>query len=683
MGEPGRAVPLREHLAVLAELCPVALFELDDRLTLVCGNEAFHAFAATAGDGWVTLVHPDDRAWVCETIRAHLGALAPFEVECRRSGDGASWLGLSGRPVVGSGTAAGAVCAVRDISSRKAAQGAVAKGGGLFKKVVESVADGILVADLDGRILVSNPAIERMLEYGPGELAGMMIPQICAGSPRPPEDQRWRTGATEHIDYLYRAKSGREVQCVVGLTPYYDENGVIVGSMSVSTDVSAERALQRELEAREARYRAILDNLQDVYFEIDTEDRISYASASCTAQMGYTPDEIVGTPLGEVVVEAAMIARVGELLQVTERLPDVELNVRHRDGRSIPAIVTVAIMRDEGGQFAGYRGTLHNIQERKRLEEERDRIFRLSLDPLAALDRSARLVRANPAWTATTGWNHHELVGKRPFDFFHPDDQHAARAAREQIVAGQDVRDCRLRFRCKDESYRWLSWNITPPGEDGEVYCVVRDISDLVDAEERQRSALAQVSATAARLERQAAELTRLRNEAEYAADHDTLTGLLNRRAWFREAVQQRFDWVCLIDIDRFKAVNDTYGHVAGDAVLRVVADAIRRSAPDAPAGRLGGEEFALLMNGAPDRVRTICDDVLQEIARQLTLTLDGQPIAVTASAGLAAWTGGLQSREHGLARTYDAADRALYQAKAAGRARLAVADRGGLPAAA
>ncbi len=154
---------------------------------------------------------------------------------------------------------------------------------------------------------------------------------------------------------------------------------------------------------------------------------------------------------------------------------------------------------------------------------------------------------------------------------------------------------------------------------------------------------------------------------ARLLADTDPLTGLLNRRSFLERAIGREGDQILLIiDIDHFKAVNDTIGHDGGDEVLRVVARALRMSAPaDALIARIGGEEFAIVTHAASPLVS---ETILCALRRE-RMPFD---ITVTASIGTCI---GPMARETDWKRLYCNADRALFAAKAAGRDRSRAAE--------
>jgi diguanylate cyclase len=138
---------------------------------------------------------------------------------------------------------------------------------------------------------------------------------------------------------------------------------------------------------------------------------------------------------------------------------------------------------------------------------------------------------------------------------------------------------------------------------------------------------------------------------------------------------------VAIFDIDFFKSVNDSYGHPAGDEVLREVARRLQSALPGtAFLGRLGGEEFAVLFTGPFGEAREASAAAALAVGAE-PITLEGSlKIHVTVSGGLAPWRVSGRIREQSLADTYEEADAALYEAKSSGRQQLVV--RGGPKAA-
>jgi diguanylate cyclase (GGDEF)-like protein len=173
-------------------------------------------------------------------------------------------------------------------------------------------------------------------------------------------------------------------------------------------------------------------------------------------------------------------------------------------------------------------------------------------------------------------------------------------------------------------------------------------------------------------LELRAAELEALRAEAQHLADYDSLTGLLNRGAWMRFGEGASPASVCVFDIDRFKEINDRYGHPAGDAVLREVGARLREELPGALAvGRLGGEEFGALFAVPAAEAAGLCERFAASVRRRTVGVPGGPEVMVSLSAGLAdCGPGG------GMEAAYREADEMLYLAKQSGRSQVRVAAR-------
>ena len=259
---------------------------------------------------------------------------------------------------------------------------------------------------------------------------------------------------------------------------------------------------------------------------------------------------------------------------------------------------------------------------------------------LAEANLDGYFTRLSGHWELSLGWTRQELMARPMFSFIHPDDQESTVA-----VAGTldrrpgEVSDFENRYLAKDGSWRWLLWSARSDGI--RKYAVATDITDRKELEAQRDEALGRVLAM---------------------ARTDALTGLANRRAWdeeVRRAValaerERRPVAVAMVDLDRFKAFNDSFGHAAGDDVLVDAAMAWRRELRSTDLlARHGGEEFAVLL--------TDCGPA--EAVGLLDRLRSATPHDQTCSVGVAYWRGG-DSVEQLVAR----ADAALYAAKHAGR---------------
>ena len=183
-----------------------------------------------------------------------------------------------------------------------------------------------------------------------------------------------------------------------------------------------------------------------------------------------------------------------------------------------------------------------------------------------------------------------------------------------------------------------------------------------------------------ARLEAGQQEMAFLRAEVDRARDEallDSLTGLANRRAFERNLARHIANGhtpSCLLitDVDHFKRINDTYGHLFGDQVLRAIAETLRGSVDAGHmAARVGGEEFAILLRDTGTEAASAVAEKIRESVARSRIRRRGESDAmgsVTVSLGLAQWNVGESAEEW-----FERADRALYAAKSAGRNRVSI----------
>jgi diguanylate cyclase (GGDEF)-like protein/PAS domain S-box-containing protein len=245
----------------------------------------------------------------------------------------------------------------------------------------------------------------------------------------------------------------------------------------------------------------------------------------------------------------------------------------------------------------------------------------------------------------------------------HPDDRASVGSAIRDALKGVTAH-YRVEHRIRTDAGEWI-WIQT----DGQVTArdaggrALRFIGTVAEVTERKRAEHALVES---------------RRKLEHAAMHDPLTGLVNRSALDDRLEHALARWrrtgqllaVLCLDLDRFKEINDTMGHAAGDAVLREfsarIGSCVRASDT---AARLGGDEFVVLLEdlSRPDDARAIADKMLHVMREELRI--NSRRLVVTTSIGIA-FAGGAATGE-GLLRQADAA---LYEAKRAGRNTFRVA---------
>jgi diguanylate cyclase (GGDEF)-like protein/PAS domain S-box-containing protein len=282
--------------------------------------------------------------------------------------------------------------------------------------------------------------------------------------------------------------------------------------------------------------------------------------------------------------------------------------------------------------------------QKERSAREAERWFVMSNDLLCTASFEGYFTHVNDRWTALLGWSCEELLAS-PFEsFVHPDDIQKTRQTAAGLAVPSEIVNFENRYRAKDGSWHWLLWSARSDGEC--IYAAVKDVTVRKQEEADREELLRAVGVL---------------------ASTDSLTGTMNRASWHKQLADELVrsarsgppPSVLMLDLDRFKELNDTQGHAAGDRMLKAAAGgwggALRASDQ---LGRLGGDEFAILLPqcGVDDAM------VVAERVRAAT------PAGITCSLGLARWDG-IETADSLLHR----ADTSLYRAKATGRDTLAV----------
>jgi diguanylate cyclase (GGDEF)-like protein/PAS domain S-box-containing protein len=417
--------------------------------------------------------------------------------------------------------------------------------------------------------------------------------------------------------------------------------------------------------------------------------------ASVVQQIGLPPVVPVGFsgPEGPFICFAAIVAIVRDVpsyLIIVDR--------RHRKDLSLAQIYNVrahaahlstvlALQFDSvDAAFDHAEGQDFDIERLRLLESvavhARDSIIITEAEPVHL--PGPRIIYCNAAFTRAAGYLPHEVIGKTPRVLQGPDTDPVTRAELRYALENWQPIEVELVNYRKDGSRFWVELSIVPVANEKGCYThwvsVQRDISERKDAEElaiRVRVAEGQNAALATEI----VERKRIEAELLYTAFHDGLTRLRNR-AFFMNQLQTALDReaahnehhcaILFLDLDRFKIVNDSLGHVHGDALLRDVAQRLKRSVrPQDTLARIGGDEFAILIENTSGLTTAveIAERVLE--AMRTPIQLSHQSVFPSVSIGISQSLRPSTSSEDLLRN----ADIAMYAAKRAGHGDYAIFD--------
>jgi PAS domain S-box-containing protein len=155
-----------------------------------------------------------------------------------------------------------------------------------------------------------------------------------------------------------------------------------------------------------------------------------------------------------------------------------EVTKVRKDGSCFPAELSVTALRDPQNAIIGYLLIATDNSARRQAEADRKRFFALSQDVFCVLGFDGHFKDLNPAWEKTLGYTRAELLATPFIDFIHPDDRQDTLAEAEKVSGGKSLFAFENRYRCRDGSYRWFQWSVTPVIEDRVMYGVARDITE-------------------------------------------------------------------------------------------------------------------------------------------------------------------------------------------------------------
>ena len=552
------------------------------------------------------------------------------------------------------------------------------QSGALLRKVMESAAVGMTVVGADFRMIYVNRAFEAMLGYESDACAGLDLSEMLHAGDRQNALLRLSQlmrGEVEEFRFECRMqhRDGVPLWAMISAALLKSEGSgrplySIIQVVNIDRQKRAEEALARS----ESRWNFALEAARQGVWDYDAISGQTFYSRTWRTMRGIDPGEYVDSSRDKWLARLHPDdrARVDEVTTRQERGEDgydiVECRERHRDGHYIWILSRGRpIEWDAEGRRARVVGTDTDITHLKRIEAalqgERER-FRTTLDAIAdgviSTDADRRITFMNPAAETMTGWHGEDAIGRLITDVFVLKTEATGEPATDAICAclasnfpTEIEADAILAAR--DGIGRGVSGIASPlRAEDGQTVGAVLVFRDVTDTQE-------------------------LHRQLSHSANHDPLTGLVNRSAFGRalaEAQRQAIDEqrshaLCFIDLDRFKPVNDGAGHSAGDAMLQKVAQCIRNTSRSADcAGRLGGDEFVLLLaDCSVADARKVANKLIEAIS-SIQFAWNGASYSIGASVGIAPVTA-----ERGRDPLAEA-DSACYAAKAAGRGRVETA---------
>lgn len=517
-----------------------------------------------------------------------------------------------------------------------------------WTRALDAFDEPICLLDIEERIVAGNRAFYRRIKADPEEATGRKVVHYFhpegEATPCPTCQARM-----ERRDAVVTLESGDPRNHVgypleVTVRVVRDAVGEPIGFIQRMRDLTAARAIEESLHKSEARFRGLLESAPDPMVIVDSRGHITLLNSEAEKLFGYAREELIGRPV-EVLVPQPLRERHSGLVNGYTEQPRARpikqgwgLQAQKKDGTLFPVEISLSPMTTDEGTLT--TAVVRDITRRQKEEQDLIRLAtfpELSPTPIFEINMQGEPTFMNPVAVDA-------FPTMRAQKFEHPMLRGIESLFDRLRGSGEAVvRDVELGDRAYEEKITYI-----PDSQLIRVYSW--DITEMRDMTRRM----------------------------SYQASHDPLTGLVSRLEFERRLEQEiqsaLFEAsehvVCYMDLDQFKVVNDTCGHVAGDALLKQLADEMRHSLRAADTlARLGGDEFGLILAGCPLPRAVEIANSLREVVSGFRFQWDDKAFMVGVSIGLVVVTRSSGS----VTEVMIAADSACYVAKEQGRNRVHV----------
>ncbi|WP_064036877.1 bacteriohemerythrin [Methylomonas methanica] len=569
------------------------------------------------------------------------------------------------QPIVTDGIVTGAIATFVDITERKQAADATLSASQYARSLIEASLDPLVTISAEGKITDVNTATERVTGVDRTSLIGSDFADYFTDPEKAREgyQQVFSNGFVTDYPLAIRHTSDKVTDVLYNASVYRDGNDKILGVFAAAREITERKRIEAKLRDSESRLRAIIENEPECIKIVDANGNLVQMNPAGLKMIeAESAEHVIGKPVLSVIAPehrkafADMHERIiaGKSEQLEYEIIGIKGGRRWVDTHAVP-------MKEADGHMV-HLAVTRDINERKYAENQlriAATVFE-SQEGMLVTDANQIILRVNKAFTRITGYSSADVVGKSPRIL-----QSGQHKQEFYNAMWEQVR--------KTGAWEGEIWNRRKNGEIYPEYLAIAAVKNQQESITHYVGTLTDITL------RKASE-----EEIERLAFYDPLTRLPNRRLLQDRlkpalALSQRSDRkgaLLFIDLDNFKALNDTLGHDMGDLLLQQVAERLNACVRENDTvARLGGDEFVIMLEGL--REQTFEAVRQSEAIGNKILAAINQPFQLgtheylsTSSIGIALFDGHDHSDE-----LLKRADIAMYQAKTSGRNALCFFD--------
>jgi diguanylate cyclase (GGDEF)-like protein/PAS domain S-box-containing protein len=604
----------------------------------------------------IDILHPDSKQLITNRILARQrGEEVPdrYEFQLITKQGQTRWIDISASRIIYNGKSC-SLGSLLDITDRKKAEEELQ----LASLVYQNTSEAMLITDRNNNIVSANPAFEKLSGYSLNEVRGKTPSTFRSGR----HDKAFYRSMWDSLnsrgcwrgEISDRRKDGHVYIKQLAINTIKDRDGAVSKYIALFSDITERKLNESRIAESEKKFRLLFESANDSLMLLDFEGRIQDINRIGHERLGFSKEEMVGRKVSEFNAPDFIPVAPLRFKQIQQHGQSFfESAHLCKNGTVMPVEINARLI-ELGGQKRIF-SVIRDVTERKKLEEELKLsalVLQNSSEGMLVTDENNLIIAVNPAFTDITGYTFAEVKGKNPriFRSGRHDKPFYQAIWQAIITTGHWQGEIWDRRKNGEEHAKFLTIN-TIKNSDGKIHRYVALFSDITEKKKAEEMIWRQ-------------------------ANFDSLTNLPNRQM-FHDRLEQEVKKsrrsglpiaLLLVDLDRFKEVNDTLGHDKGDLLLIDAAQRITSCVRQADTvARLGGDEFIVILPELGDMasIQRIANNIIGKFTAPFQLGSDGA--FVSASIGISLYPNDGKDLEDLL----KSADQAMYAAKNAGRNRF------------